>query len=217
MKISVIMPTKDRGVYLREAIDAILAQTHTDWELIIKESGLGSGYSAVKDLLSDKRITYVYSHDTGISQAFNTGLKLAVGEIFNWANDDDLLLPNAFETVVASIGEKKWLYGKIACFSKDKRVGEMGYAGTVQQLKTGNFVPQPSVFWTREAFEKIGYMNEGLRYAQDYEYWLKLMLEYPDYVFVDRILARYRFHPDQMSSLHQTEQVNEARLIAQSL
>lgn len=214
--ISVIMPSMNRATHIRGAVEAVLAQTYTDWELIIKEGGIGEGYDAIKDLLTDKRITYIYSHDTGISNAFNIGLKLASGEIFNWANDDDRLLPNTFEKVIASIGDKEWLYGKIAFCRGEQKVGEMGHAGAFEQLKSGNFVPQPSVFWTRKALERIGYMNENLKYAQDYEYWLKLMQHFEP-VFIDEILANYHFHPDQILAQHMDEQRLQARQVAQSI
>lgn len=217
MKVSIIMPTYNRPTYIKGAVKSILSQSYTDWELIIKEGGPGLGYSAVNNLLVDKRIIYVYSHDTGISNAFNTGLKLASGEIFMWANDDDILLSNTINLVINNIKQYQWGYGRIKFIKNGKPVSDFGHAGTLDQLKRGNFIPQPAVFWTRQAFERIGYMNETYKFSQDYDYWLRLMKEYPDYYYTDEILAHYNLHDDQILTKYKSEQLQQAEAIARSI
>ncbi len=217
MKISVVMPTANRKDHIRGAVESILAQDYTDWELIIKEGASGSGYDAIRDLLADKRITYLYSHDTGISNAVNTALRLVTGELINWANDDDRLYPYAFSEAVSLIGDKKWLYGRIDFYSGPHKVGGMGYRGTLAQLRAGNFIPQPSVFWRRELLSSVGQMDESLPYAQDYDYWIRLMKAHPDYAYSEKPLAMYHFHDDQILKKHASEQSAFAQRIAQTI
>lgn len=213
MKFSVIMPSFNRADRIFQSVESVLNQAYTDWELIIKEGGKGEGFDVIKHLLYDKRIKYFYSQDRGISEAVNIAMREARGDIFIWCNDDDLLLPNALKTITDKIGEYKWGYGKIRMMKNGVRVREMGYPVEIHQLKSGNVIPQPAVFWTRETFEKIGYMNESMQYSQDFEYWVRLMKEYPKYCFIDEILAEYTLHDGQILNKLKDKQLIEAEKV----
>ena len=210
------MPTFNREKMIKKSVLSVLGQTHKDLELIIKEGGEGKGYEAIKDI-KDKRLIYIYSHDTGISHAFNIGLKLASGDVFMWCNDDDILLPETLEIVSNRIGDKMWGYGRIEMYKDGVKKGEMGSPATLNDLRRFNPIPQPAVFWRREAFEKVGYMDETMKYAQDFDYWVRLMKEYPDYVFIDKVLAHYTLHDDQILSKAKSEQTRYALQVQKSI
>ena len=213
MKFSIVMPSFNRPDMILRSVQSVLDQTYTNLELIIKESGEGKGYDSIKHVLSDKRIKYLYSRDRGISEAVNIALRSSTGDIFMWCNDDDLLLPSTLQTVVDNIKDYKWGYGKIYMFRDGRKCGEMGYPVELHQLKKGNLIPQPAVFWTREAFKKIGYMNEAMPYSQDFEYWVRLMKEYPKYCFIDSILAHYTIHDGQILNKAKNAQLAEAEKV----
>lgn len=106
MKISCIMASHDKPDYVCSAIDAILAQTHTDWELIIMDSGVLSH----KDYYSrwkDERVKDYSTGETDETRAtkamapwsFNEAFRrdLVSGDLVCYCGDDDFLYPNAFE------------------------------------------------------------------------------------------------------------------------
>jgi GT2 family glycosyltransferase len=137
--------------------------------------------------------------DGGQAAAINKGFRMAGGEIFGWLNADDFYLPGAISAAVAALRES----GAGLVHGGWRRVDEDGR--TVKdlppipfefrrQLEDYNGVAQPGTLFTREAFEAVGGVDESLRYAMDYELWLKLGARF-DVVHVDRILAAYRFHP----------------------
>lgn len=203
MKISILMPTFNRPEFIRQAVDAALAQT-TEIELIVKDGG-----ESIYHLLpKDDRIIYIHSKDRGITHAMNTAMKTATGEVMCWANDDDLLLPNATEVVEREIGEAEWLYGKALTTDSVIMGGEWNY----NRLLRENYIPQPAVFWKREAYELIGEMDEKNDLVSDYDYWIRLG-QFGKPKVINDILATYTIHPGQITATRQFDQEIQANRV----
>ena len=95
MRFSILLPTKDRPQWVGRAIESVLAQSFSDWELVIYNNG------ASHTLLpsGDRRIHYVRGPAEGPADAFQRALELAQGEIIHPLGDDDQLPPDALEVV----------------------------------------------------------------------------------------------------------------------
>ena len=153
MKISVLIPTFNRPQFIRGAIDAILAQDYSDFEIIVKDGG-----ESIEHLLpKDDRIKYIWNKDRGITDAMNQAMKVSTGDIFVWANDDDRITSGTFQYVIDNIGDAKWAYGYIRMTNGKDEI-RWGEPWNYERLKKNNIVPQPSVYWTREAYEEVGEM-----------------------------------------------------------
>lgn len=209
MKISIIMPTKNRPDMIVRAIEGIRNQAYQDWELIIQNCG----DSLVDIIPIDPRIKLFEEPDTGITNAMNKGLAKATGDIFNWQNDDDCMTPETLQIVINQITDHKWLYGYILMTDGVNSHSWGQPWNGLKNLIDGNHVPQPSVFWTRQAYEEIGDMDETEDLTSDYEYWLRLAKHYPP-LFIDRIMAFYYIHPNQITQTHMAEQMAQARRTA---
>jgi glycosyltransferase involved in cell wall biosynthesis len=95
-KISIIMPVYNTGEYLRSAVDSILQQTMKDFELILIDDG-STDYSAeMCDQYgrTDSRIVVLHQANGGISNARNSGLRMARGEYIAFCDHDDEYLPD---------------------------------------------------------------------------------------------------------------------------
>lgn len=205
MKFSILMPTFNRGEYIREAVDSILNQK-VDLELIIKDGG-----ESIEHLLpKDDRIKYIWNKDRGITDAINQAIQASAGDIISWANDDDILEESILETVEKEIEGNEWLYGKIALTSG----GELGSEWDLQRMLKVNIVPQPTVYWTRKAMEEIGLMDEDNDLVSDYDYWLRLGMKYTP-KFLNIIMAKYRIHEGQITSQIPAEQLAQAQKVRQ--
>ena len=204
-KISVLVPTFNRPDFIRGAIEAILEQSYQNFEIIVKDGG-----ESIEHLLpDDERIKYIHNKDRGITDAMNQAMKAATGDIFVWANDDDRISPDTFQYVVDNIGDNEWLFGKIQLTSGQK----MGGGYSFDELLKNNIVPQPSVYWTRKAYETVGEMDEENDLVSDYEYWLRLGSKFEQKV-IDRIMAEYKIHPEQITTKipsQQSVQANNVR------
>ena len=203
--ISVLIPTFNRPKFIRGAIEAILSQSYQDFEIIVKDGG-----DSIEHLLpEDSRIKYIHNKDRGITDAMNQAMREATGDIFVWANDDDRISPDTFQFVVDNIGDSQWLFGQIR-FTSGQRYGGTGYS--FNELLKNNIIPQPAVYWTKKAYEIVGEMDEENDLSSDYEYWLRLGSKFEPKV-VNRIMAEYTIHSDQITSKTPQLQQSQAQRI----
>ena len=101
--ISVIVPVYNAEDYLEEAILSVFSQTYKDWELILVDDGSSDSSPAICDkaALCSTKIRVKHIPNGGVSHARNVGLDMAKGDFITFIDADDLLAPNAFETMLA--------------------------------------------------------------------------------------------------------------------
>ena len=87
---SIIIPTYNRALLLSNAINSVLAQTFTDWELIIMDDGSTDNTRSVVEKFQDARINYVWQQNAERSAARNNGISLTRGEFICFLDSDDL-------------------------------------------------------------------------------------------------------------------------------
>lgn len=96
--ISVVIPTHERPALLRCAIASVLAQTYTDWELIVVDDAESGSAEIVVNEFHDARIRYVKNDGAhGGAGARNCGIRSASGELVAFLDDDDEWLPEKLE------------------------------------------------------------------------------------------------------------------------
>lgn len=99
MKISVIVPVYNVATWLRRCVDSILAQTFTDFELILVDDGSTDSSPAICDeyVSKDKRVSVLHSANAGLSSARNSGLLIASGDYISFVDSDDWISPDMLE------------------------------------------------------------------------------------------------------------------------
>jgi len=107
--VSIVMPVYNMEQYIKEAINSVLAQTFTNWELIIIDDGSTDQTANIIASYKDKRIHYFYQENKGQSNALNHGINIISGDshslsiskngiIYGWGkNDTGQLGNNNFE------------------------------------------------------------------------------------------------------------------------
>lgn len=104
--ISIITPTYNRRDLLPNTIKSILAQTFTDWELIIMDDGsTDDTQKVVQPFLKDKRIQYIKKENTGQPHTLNIGFTLTKGEFITFLDSDDEAYPDWLATAHKNIKE----------------------------------------------------------------------------------------------------------------
>lgn len=94
-KFSIIIPTYNRKLILKRAIESVLEQSINDFEIIVVDDGSTDDTSELMNTFSG--VKYQYQENKGVSAARNTGAKLAVGEWLLFLDSDDVLFPDALE------------------------------------------------------------------------------------------------------------------------
>ena len=100
-KVSVILPVYNAEKFLKEAIDSILNQTFTDFELLLINDGSTDRSEEIIKSYNDKRISYAKNEkNSGLINTLNRGIDLARGEYIARMDGDDIALPERFELQV---------------------------------------------------------------------------------------------------------------------
>jgi glycosyltransferase involved in cell wall biosynthesis len=117
--VSVITPVYNAAPYLREAIDSVLAQTYTDWELILIDDGStdSSGEICTEAARHDRRIRSYHTPNHGVSAARNLALSLAKGDFITFLDADDILHPRFLEYMVEVSPGMDMVWCRMANFS----------------------------------------------------------------------------------------------------
>ena len=146
--LSIIVPVYDVERYLPKCIDSILAQTFTDFELILVEDGSPDNCPALCDAAAEKdaRVRVIHQKNGGLSAARNAGLDVARGEYIGFVDSDDFVLPQYLE----------WLYDALC--SCGTRMSMCRYRGIQenQSLWTVTECPAPQ----RITAENYSWMRE---------------------------------------------------------
>lgn len=108
-EVSVIVPVYQVKQYLRACVDSILAQTFSDFELILVDDGSkdGSGQLCDEYARQDARVRVIHQENGGPSAARNRGLELAAGEYFMFVDSDDTIDPTMLACLHRRITEEQ--------------------------------------------------------------------------------------------------------------
>lgn len=190
-KISVVTPSYNQAKYIRATIDSVLSQDYPNLEYLVMDGG--STDETVEILKSyGKKLSWVSEKDNGQTHAINKGLRRATGEIMAYLNSDDIYLPGTLRAVGEYYQSTKadWITGDCLTISEDgkpsknnslisfyKRFLMLLYSPTTLRI-ADSMLPQPSTFWSRNAWEKVGEFNESYHYVMDYDYWLRMSKHY---------------------------------------
>ena len=206
MKISVVIPSYQQAAYLPATLESVLAQDHLEVEILVFDGGSTDGsvevlskYAAAHE--GRRTFRWVSQKDGGQADAINQGLRAATGEVLAYLNSDDVYYPGALSAVAAYFQahpECLALYGKAQHLHADGTVMEdyPTEPWDYDRLLDTCFLCQPAVFWRREVMVRFGVFDDALRYALDYEYWLRVGREVTFHYLHETFLAGSRLHAD---------------------
>lgn len=135
-KVSVILPVYDGEKYLAEAIDSVLAQTFSDWELIIVNDGSTDGSGEIIDryVKGDPRIRAFYQENSGQSSARNFGAQESTADYVAFIDQDDRFWPTKLQKTI-SFFERRPDYGMV--YSDFDLIDRKGRVFTASTLTSG--------------------------------------------------------------------------------
>lgn len=219
--VSVIVTTYKRAKLLAETLDSILAQTFTDFELIVVDNLSEDGTGEYVTSIADPRVRYFRNANHGVIAANrNYGIRQAKGRYIAFCDDDDLWQADKLEQQVNLLeqhAEVALCYTQAESFLGDKILAARMNRRQVRanhffQLLRGNFFPNSSVLIRREVFEELGMLTEDASLREDYEMWLRIARRHR-LMGIEASLIRYRVHPSNVAGNRAVETLRAIRTV----
>jgi glycosyltransferase involved in cell wall biosynthesis len=202
--VSVCMIVLNGSSYIREAVDSILNQTFSDFELVIVDNGSVDGTLDIISSYDDKRIRLIKnSGDPGIAQSRNASVKNARGRYVAIMDSDDVSLPDRLKTQFEYM-ESHPEVGLLGSWARI--IDQAGKTADIRKFRKEHDVIRASilfffwfvhssVFFRKELFPEDGYR---LPYSEDYDMVCRFA-EKAEIAILDKVLVKYRIHKAAIS------------------
>ena len=209
-----LMSVYNGEMYLREAIDSILNQTFTDFEFLIVNDGSTDGTAEILQSYDDPRIKIVNNEQNiGLTKSLNKGLGMAKGEYIARMDADDVSMPERLEKEVTSLDQNRNVglvgthYLMINENGKELHTikGWTESGKLTEKLLEGNPFGHGSVMFSAECIEKVGLYREEFKFAQDYDFWLRIS-DVCDVANISELLYKWRFNSKSISVTRKNQQ-----------
>lgn len=232
MKVSVIIPAYNCGLYLPGAIASVFSQTYANYELIIVNDGSTDDTAEILAIYQSKGqaekensvlVQVIYQSNQGVAAARNRGLKAATGELIAFLDADDSFWPEKLTQQVACFEASPSLGLVIGGWQLVNQDGEQ-----ISQVEPWKFAPsldletailqkpaRPSATMVRRDWcERMGGFDSRLRSAEDLDFLLRLLAAGCEAAWIRKILVSYRQRSDSLMAqgkrlIEDTERVME--------
>jgi len=200
------MPAYNAGRYIAEAIQSIINQTYSNWEMIIVNDGSTDDTAAVIESFVDNRITVIRQANRGQCAAANKAFELSKGELIKFFDADDILSENAIEYQVKNLVSKN---GYVASaqwgrfYNDDINTFKLNREAVWKDMPPDKWLieswknAQPMMqcgLWLipRRIIEKAGLWDERLSLINDFDFFTRVLINSNGIVFTPEATLYYR-------------------------
>lgn len=206
-KITVLMPAYNAGKYIGDAIESVLQQTFTDFELLIVNDGSTDNTTDVIQSFDDPRIVMIYQDNKGVAQALNTGLKYARSPFIARFDADDVchierlqlqyefMISNPDYSIIGSSADYMDMDGTYLFTSTPPAISNED----IQQLEHSicPFI-HSTVFYKKDIILKAGGYNEYAYTFEDHFLWVNILKDQKTCNF-SKPLIKLRLNPESIT------------------
>lgn len=217
-RISVCIPTFNRVKLLYFAIQSVLNQTYTNFELIVCDDGSQDDTAELMTQLQDSRIKYIrHRQNIGKSNNMRSGFEAAKGEYFIKFDDDDCLTPEFLSRTSAIldqspnvdfVGTDHWIIDSYhirdeqSTVINSQRWGRSNLPeGIIENLLEVVFIQQSlqigATLFRRKTLQEVGFMLPNLQNCEDNDLLVRLALAGKTGYYLPERLMEYRWHTEQ--------------------
>ncbi|MFC1898796.1 glycosyltransferase [Chloroflexota bacterium] len=215
-KISICIPNYNYSSFIGEAIQSVLDQDLTDFEIVVVDDASTDNSASVVASFSDERIKY-FQNDNNIGRVknINKSLLLGSGEYITLLPSDDILLPASLKKRAAVLDSNPrvgFVYSLSSSVKIDgsvvpeRRLSKESYISSGEdeftKLIFGNYIPVLTTMVRKECYETLGVFSEAVTGCADWEMWLRICLNGYYTAFVAEVLTCDRKHSGNISNYH---------------
>jgi len=205
-KVSVIIPTYNRGWVLREAIESVLSQEFSDYELIVVDDGSTDDTPEILEVYG-RDIIVLHQSNRGVSAARNRGIAVSRGQLVAFLDSDDLWLPRKltrqvdfFKANPAALicqTQETWVRNGVRVNPGNRH---HKFSGMIFEPSLALCLVSPSAVMIRKTlFDRVGTFDESLPACEDYDLWLRVSCRYPVFLLDEPLIIKRGGHQDQLS------------------
>ena len=202
--VSVIMPSYNSKKYIKKAIDSVLEQTYSNFELIIVDGNSTDGTLDILDEYKkqDRRIEVIQDEGRGIGAALQLGCQIASGKFIARMDSDDIAINTRFEKqlkIFHSIPNLILVASPVIYINEDDSIVGYSFPYTNKRIiqEKVYLIAHPTVMMKKDAYVKAGGYQPLLR-AEDYFLWNRMRLMGEFYIFKEPLI-KYRLLQDSLS------------------
>jgi len=209
-KVSIVIPVYNGGNYMAQAIDSALAQTYSNFEVLVINDGSNDGGETEQIARSyGEKIKYHYKPNGGVASALNLGISKMTGDYFSWLSHDDLYSPQKIEKQIHSLLECEECliaFCDYTIIDKDGKIIRECSVSSKAEISMRCFLALDvatglhgcSLLVNKKLFDEFGVFDESLKCTQDYDLWQRFAGR-ARFVHVKESLVFSRQHAQQDS------------------
>lgn len=204
--VTLVTPSFNQAHFLKKTIKSVLFQEYPELEYIIMDGGSDDGSVEIIESYAD-RLTHWQSHrDAGQADAILRGWRLGTGKLIGWLNSDDVLLPGALHKIadLYSSGGYDIVTGEELCIDELDFIYRyaLKWRGPAWMYRAALLHPgQPGTFYARSMADRVGYFDDHLTCAMEFDLVMKMVQEGATIGYVDSPVAAFRQHGKTKSVL----------------
>lgn len=202
--IAIVTPSYNQAAYLEETIRSVLDQNYPRLSYAVVDGGSNDGSAVIIEKYRERLAFAVSERDNGQSDAIVKGMNRVSGEIQAYLNSDDLLAPGVLHYIGAYFAEHPQIdavYGhRIIVDEKTQEVGRWIMPAHYQEsTKHFDYVPQETLFWRKDIYDKCGGIDPNFHFAMDWDFILRLQQHGARIKRLPYFLGCFRAHGVQKS------------------
>jgi len=208
-KVSVVIPTYNRGHLLRASVGSVLSQSFGDFEVIIVDDGSSDNTADIVKSIDDPRVRYIsLDENRGAPFARNVGIDAARGEFVAFQDSDNEWKSkklekqmHAFANATGDVGvvyTGTWRFGKGHPYYLPHKTVGCKQGDVHKELLNGNFVDLPTSVVRKRCFNKSGVFDERLGRLQEWDLFIRIS-RYYRFVYLDEPLSLSYVQHDSIS------------------
>jgi glycosyltransferase involved in cell wall biosynthesis len=214
--VSVIMPAYNASSYIQESINSVIAQTFSNWELIIVDDGSTDATSSIiaNNCNQDHRVKGFYQENGKQGKARNLGISKASGTYIAFLDADDFWMPEKLEIQLQEIKQENvdlvfsdsYIFSDSNVSDKSRKMNTLRLSlkgiEALQLFLEGNRIPTLTVLAKKEKIDLVNGFTEKkeIPLAEDYHLWLKMIINECVFYGSEKTLASYRLHDKSSTS-----------------
>ncbi len=184
-RVSVIIPTFNRSIFIGEAIESVLKQSFGDFEVIVVDDGSSDATVDVVSAIIDDRLIFLTQENRGRSAARNRAIALARGKYIAFLDSDDVYLGDKLAWQVAYLDlhpDVDMVYTSALCIDDQGRLldkqsyvaSEEGYIYKEVAFFRPLTITLPTVMLRRKVLDSVGVFDESLDRFEDTDLWRRI-------------------------------------------